>query len=159
MLFQNFVGQPGAVVFHIQGQPGAVLRLAAAFPQRNVNSAHSGHGFRSVLDQVDQDARKVFAGHAHRYGAALSIDGQRDGRPGQRSQQAAIGEKFLGQIPDRLRGDVFPLPRVHSRCDELGRSVLHWPRYWMPVPLAFSISMSLSTRRRLAAATRRSSPP
>ena len=113
---QDFVGQTGAVVFHIQGQPGAVSRLTAAFPQRNVNSADSRHGFGGVLDQVHQDARKVFAGHAHRYGAtsahrrlALSSG------PAREASKLRLARSSSARFLIGSAGSVFPLPRTHSR--------------------------------------------
>ena len=67
------VRQSGPIIFHIQGYPGCVF-LAPALPKRDVNSAHSRHGFSGVLHQIDQDPGQVFARHPYGNGAALGVD-------------------------------------------------------------------------------------
>ena len=118
----NFVRQSGAVVFHIQSYPRRVV-FALALPKRNVNSAHSRHGFRGIFHKVYQDSGKVFTAHADGGSAALYVYCEADSRAGKRGKQVAIGEKFFSQILDRLGLNGLPLARMwpcSSKRDRCG---------------------------------------
>src|SRR5579862_6316216 len=119
-MIQRIARKARAIVFDVEDQDGIGSRPAEAFEKGEVNSSSLRHGFRGVLDQVDQNSREVLACEVYRQRSVDDVDGDNGVGAGKGGEQIPVGFQFGCQVVDEFGRDGVPL-KVRRGC-ERGRS-------------------------------------